>query len=333
MYCVEAKKETFMSTPLVSIVIPTFNRANLVGRAIHSALKQTIQDIEVIVCVDGSTDNTKEILDDICDSRLYVIYHPINVGMCLNMNSGLNAARGEYLLILSDDDWLELSCLEYLLMPWKKYQDISISYGQWWYHHQDAAVLQKSEASDIEAGFQYVKGYFSGLRRTILHGSLFRRMDVLRVGGIPEGYAQDTILTLKLAFEGNVAYVPYPVTNYKLQISSATHNLNVINLLRDRKTCLDICLALGKENAISADELGRLENHVRKKLATEAAISLIALGSSGVSKISVWARYKEIRPYLKFNVIYAMPMLLGAIVLPASFLKVLRKAARSMRYI
>ena len=59
--------------PTVSVIIPTYNRAHLIGRAIQSVLKQTYQDFEVIVVDDGSIDNTEEVVKKIQENRVYYL--------------------------------------------------------------------------------------------------------------------------------------------------------------------------------------------------------------------------------------------------------------------
>ena len=95
--------------PTVSVIIPTYNRAHLVGRAIQSVLNQTYQDFEVIVVDDGSTDNTEEIIKEFQkkDERIKYIKHEKNKGGSAARNTGIKAARGAYIAFLdSDDEWL-----------------------------------------------------------------------------------------------------------------------------------------------------------------------------------------------------------------------------------
>lgn len=93
--------------PLVSAVIPTYNRPELVCRAVHSALQQTYSRLEVIVVVDGPDPRTEEALASILDGRLRVIVNEQNVGLAEARNIGARNARGEWIALLDDDDeWL-----------------------------------------------------------------------------------------------------------------------------------------------------------------------------------------------------------------------------------
>ena len=94
-----------MTNPLVSIVIPTYNRAHLLGQAIHSALAQTYAPVEVIVVDDGSTDDTAAVVAGFGDRVRYVAI--ANGGSSVARNAGLEAARGEFIALLDDDDLLE----------------------------------------------------------------------------------------------------------------------------------------------------------------------------------------------------------------------------------
>jgi len=95
--------------PTVSVIIPTYNRAHLIGRAIQSVLNQTYRDFEIIIVDDGSTDNTEEVIKEFQkrDERIRYIKHERNKGYPKTLNTGIKAAKGEYIAFQDDDDeWL-----------------------------------------------------------------------------------------------------------------------------------------------------------------------------------------------------------------------------------
>jgi glycosyltransferase involved in cell wall biosynthesis len=93
--------------PQVSVIIPTYNGAHLLARAIQSVLGQTFRDFELIVVDDGSTDNTKELVSNIGDERVRYIRHEKNRGPSAARNTGIKAANGPYIAFQdSDDEWM-----------------------------------------------------------------------------------------------------------------------------------------------------------------------------------------------------------------------------------
>lgn len=93
--------------PRVSVVIPTYNRAREVVRAVESVQRQTFTDLEVIVVDDASPDDTRAAITSITDPRVRYVAHDTNKGGCAARNSGIQAALGRYIAFLDDDDeWL-----------------------------------------------------------------------------------------------------------------------------------------------------------------------------------------------------------------------------------
>jgi glycosyltransferase involved in cell wall biosynthesis len=95
---------------LVSIIIPTYNRASLIATALDSVLAQTYRPIEIVIVDDGSSDNTREVVNEWAlkaDARLAVRYfHQANQGGCTARNRGLRESRGEFINFLDSDDRL-----------------------------------------------------------------------------------------------------------------------------------------------------------------------------------------------------------------------------------
>lgn len=95
--------------PEVSVIIPTYNRAQLIGRAVRSVLAQTYPSFEVIVVDDGSTDDTPARVQALAqaDPRVRYVRHETNQGAQAARNTGIQVAKGDYIAFLdSDDEWL-----------------------------------------------------------------------------------------------------------------------------------------------------------------------------------------------------------------------------------
>ncbi|MCB8945539.1 MAG: glycosyltransferase family 2 protein [Ardenticatenaceae bacterium] len=91
----------------VVVVLPTYNRAGVLGRAVDSVLGQTWTDFELIVVDDGSTDETADLLQTYDDGRLRVIRHAYNRGVAAARNTGILASRSDWVAFIdSDDEWL-----------------------------------------------------------------------------------------------------------------------------------------------------------------------------------------------------------------------------------
>ena len=95
-----------MKEPLVSVILPTHNRAYSIGRAIRSVLKQSYRSLELIIVDDGSTDQTEAVVAAMSDDRIHYIRKTINEGAAAARNAGLSEAHGELIAFQdSDDEW------------------------------------------------------------------------------------------------------------------------------------------------------------------------------------------------------------------------------------
>jgi glycosyltransferase involved in cell wall biosynthesis len=115
--------------PLVTIAIPTFNRASLLKNCVIAAFSQTYQHFEVVVSDNASTDETAEVLRQFSDARLRVVRQVRNIGLVPNWNACLAEAKGEYIVYCSDDDALAPRILERCVELAKRDPEIPIVVG------------------------------------------------------------------------------------------------------------------------------------------------------------------------------------------------------------
>jgi len=91
-------------TPLVTVLIPVYNGAKFLGEAIESILNQTLEDFELLIIDDGSTDNCVDIIRGYHDSRIRLVENDKNLGQAETMNRGLHLAKGKYIARMDQDD-------------------------------------------------------------------------------------------------------------------------------------------------------------------------------------------------------------------------------------
>lgn len=93
-----------MQTPLVSVILPVYNRKDLFPRTLKSIVNQTYGNLEVLVIDDGSSEDLKSVTDSFKDPRIKYLRHNVNKGVAEARNTGLRAAKGEFIAFLDSDD-------------------------------------------------------------------------------------------------------------------------------------------------------------------------------------------------------------------------------------
>ncbi|MFA3783812.1 glycosyltransferase [Melioribacteraceae bacterium 4301-Me] len=127
------KKSYDEKPPLFTVIIPTYNHAQYLGAALDSLLAQTFRNWEAIIVNDGSTDNTKEVIEKylLLDKRFRAI-HKQNGGVASALNVGINNAKGEWICWLSSDDLFEPNKLEIHFNAIKENPDIKFFHSHWY---------------------------------------------------------------------------------------------------------------------------------------------------------------------------------------------------------
>lgn len=116
---------------LVSIIIPAYNYASFLAEAVTSALRQSYTSLDIIIVDDGSTDNTGAVAQQLSAQDKRVRYvHQANQGLSAARNTGMRAARGDFLVFLDADDVLHEQKIAAHLEHFQQYPDTDISYGR-----------------------------------------------------------------------------------------------------------------------------------------------------------------------------------------------------------
>ncbi len=160
----------------VSIIIPVFNTEDFLPRCIESCLNQTYKDIEIIVIIDGSRDNSAAVARSFQqkDNRICVIEKK-NEGLPITRRKGFEASKGEYIFHLDSDDYLESNAIELLVENLIK-ENSDIVIGGTAYEDKNGQYITSwiSKISE-ESKVGYLKGIFNSSIQPNIYGRLIRR--------------------------------------------------------------------------------------------------------------------------------------------------------------
>jgi len=241
---------------LVSVIIPTYNRAHCVGEAVQSVLNQTYQFFELIVVDDGSTDNTLEVLRAFGD-RVRVVSQT-NSGVSAARNLGMRTAIGKYLAFLdSDDIWLPEK-LEHQLKLMAD-EGIILSATNWQSKTQNNTAsafdfLTFEDSWICERPTEFVSRIGG---HNIMHSSwLVRRDKLLELGGFDAAVdlAEDNHLLFRLAFRGRFALTKKVLLLRDTGFDDVKLTRPGNNLKYQRKATRSMCIATSNARVLAFGE-------------------------------------------------------------------------------
>ncbi|MGL1890221.1 MAG: glycosyltransferase family 2 protein [Spirochaetaceae bacterium] len=280
--------------PKVSIIIGTYKREKVFMRSINSVLKQTYENLEIILVNDASPDNTKIKMDEIKDKRVICIHHDTNKGIAVVSNTGFKHSTGEYIALLGDDDeWTDPDRLKKQIEVFNSSSEsdnIGIV-GAWWKsfdgknYTEDKPVLPNNLIEKMLSGGGVIGGSVC----------LIPRKCWLEVGGFDEKQLRgtDSDLFRRIVFQGyNIHIIPeffakiyvgtanermtgkHSVLSINRHISAMEYNLEKFNDLYsiyDKAKCIYL-EKLGhlyfKKNRISKDKQDKINsiNYIKASL-------------------------------------------------------------------
>lgn len=189
------------SQPTVSIIIPVFNGAQFIRGAVESTLNQTFKDFEIIVVDDGSTDNTKAVLEPwIRDGRIFYVYQP-NKGLAGARNTGIRHAKGKYLKFLDCDDLLYSQQLECQVKDLRNELPLVISATSYELEFENKNKIKIDLSLKSNQLAQFIGG-----NPCPVHTVLVLRSLVVQLGGFDETLKshEDSDLWLRILMQGGI---------------------------------------------------------------------------------------------------------------------------------
>jgi len=211
-----------------SVIIAAYNIENYIERCLNSITRQTLEDIEIIVVNDGSTDKTLEKINNIAknDKRVRVI-NKENQGVIEARRSGYNIAVGEYILFIDGDDWIDINSIE-LLYNNAKSGDYDIVCNNYSYAFDDGTF---QEVKQIATGELIGEKFLEAVMLEYVFPSIcskFIKKEFIDINNIifPSNmtYGEDLAMSIELALNNpKVSFIELPLYFYYQRMNSVTN--------------------------------------------------------------------------------------------------------------
>ena len=274
----------------VSVIIPCYNGADELPRAIDSALAQRGCEVEVIVVNDGSKDNSRQVIDAYGD-RIRGI-HQSNSGLAATRNNGIKAATGDWIAFLDHDDYWQPEKLSLQLEAARRTGFDVVYTNAKNFGDVDRVAELRSNPDDMPEGDLFQQLLLDNF--IVVSSVMIRRSTLLAIGGFDAtlGVVEDWDLWLKLSAQGTLfAAVPDAVTMYQWRPGSLSKNYD-----RMRQTRLQII-----RRALSSERARSLPWSIRRRsLASVESCSAWFLAASSPRKAMQW--YANSLAYWPFDV-------------------------------
>lgn len=242
-----------MEYPLVSVVLCTYNTAKYIESAINSVLSQTYNNFELIIWDDGSTDNTKEIVESYHDKRLRYYYHE-NTGLGMSLRLACDIVKGKYIARMDSDDVCLPERLEKEVVYMEEHDDCVLVSSAVYYIDENDKLLGRSFPCSEDG---IIKSLLSKASNMIVHPMSMIRYEAYRKAGgyLPIRKSQDVLFWSRLAKQGKFYNISSPLGNYRLLNSSLDHSINPY-----RKVLMELLVKMVNDEVVSDTDIELYNN-------------------------------------------------------------------------
>ena len=218
---------------MFSVIMPLYNKAPYVAKAIRSVLAQTFSDYELVIVNDGSKDESADIAEKLIAGNAHCrLIRQENAGVSVARNNGVAASQGDYLCFLDADDWWEPSFLEEMEKLIEDFPDAGI-YGTNYTIVNETKHKTRVARIGVGEGFEkgyinYCQAYSKTLNMPLWTGAVcIPRKVFVEMRGFPEGIklGEDFLLWIHIALKYKVVFLNKPQANYNQDVSVANRGV------------------------------------------------------------------------------------------------------------
>jgi hypothetical protein len=216
--------------PRVSFVVPCYKLAHYLRECVESILAQSYTNFEVLIMDDCSPDHTPAVAASFTDPRVCHVRQPQNVGHLRNYNDGIARARGEYIWLISADDWLRSpDVLRRFVEIFDEHPNVTLAFSQAMKvdHGHDVSFYPRRAGTRICAGTTFLQEALLDYNCVPAPAAIARKTAYVSAGLFPMDlpHSGDWYLWCRFALAGDVAYVAEPLVNYRQHDDSMSKTL------------------------------------------------------------------------------------------------------------
>lgn len=201
----------------ITIIIPTYNKADFISQTIESALNQTYSDYKILVVDDCSSDGTDLIVKKYISDKLRYIRHEKNLGPSITYNDGIRMSNSEYVTILDNDDILLPNHLELIMQEFKKDEHLDVVFSRLAVIDENNNCLNKIQEPPFADKYKLLNILFYIENRIPSPGIAFRKSLFNKIAMFNPNLIlmHDYDLNIRCMMHGEIAVLPEPTVLYR----------------------------------------------------------------------------------------------------------------------
>ena len=280
-----------MTRPVVSICVPTYNRAALLRQSLPTILAQTYEPLEILICDNGSTDETETICREAQarDARVKYLRHPANIGLYQNHNVAIRESRGEFLCFFHDDDLYERTIVAEYAAFLEAHPAVGLVCSDWELIDDEGKPIgtRRFRGSSVVSGQTYVEQTIRSGRSSLnCPGTMIRRAALRGIRfdeAGPIGFG-DFAVWFQVAESAAIGHIPKRLWRYRIHRGSLSRR-TILSMTQDYRTAL---------RRYCADHLRRWPSHR----------ALIARWETVIDRFLFWSLVYEVGRHYRRQIGY-----------------------------
>lgn len=267
--------------PLISILIPNYNRGKYIAKAIQSALDQTYKKIEIIVVDNCSTDHSWNIIKSFRKNGVKIYKNPLNIGPTANFNECIRLAKGKYIKILHSDDMFEKDAVRKQVSLMEQHPKVGLVYGSVTKideNGRELGLVSPFDKGHVVSGKEELKTLLKS--NYIFYSAAMIRTECLKDVGLfdPEiPFCNDWDLWMRICIRYDIGYIKDVVGFYRVHPESSN-----LDYIRTKTSGLDQYKCLSKISSLVNDD--NIKNIIKAyyyKIAREQIAKGLSLAANG----------------------------------------------------